>query len=52
MSDGPQVVIWCGLLSFVTGYIASRYPNARTLHLLVVVTAAFLALALILVKLR
>jgi hypothetical protein len=52
MNDGPQVIVWCGVLSFVTGYVASRYPNSRTLHLLVLVTAAALALLLILVKLR
>jgi hypothetical protein len=52
MNDGHQVVIWCGVLSFVTGYVASRYPNARTLHYVLIATAAFLALALILLKLR
>jgi hypothetical protein len=50
MSNGPQIVIWCSALTFVTGYVASRYPNSRKLHLLLVATAAFLALALILIQ--
>ena len=47
MGDGPQTVFWCGALSFITGYVASRYPNARYLHLVLIVAAAALALCLI-----